>query len=158
MEKVSKIVPSNSRIESVDLSKNKSGRLKLPGMGRDTVLPSERLPGSNLSAIDRLKLTDEFKALKPDEARRVQIAEKAQNDFFVTYNQRGALPPKLNLEMVSNDETPTVSAEAQNLNLSNANKNEEFEEVPESGVVPSSTSYDESSIDSGTENNLSLYA
>lgn len=155
MDKVSKIVASNSRIETVDLSKNKAGRVRLPGLTRDNVVPSERLPGANLSAVDRIQLTEEFKALKPSEARHVAIAERVQNDFFKTYNKKGEVP-QLELPEVedSAEEVPIKVSEYENLNMNNLSKYEEFAPVSQPVTEDPSTSGEEETIN----NSLDIYA
>lgn len=143
MEKVSRIIPSNARIEAVDLSKSKPGRGKLPGIDKEDVRKSERLPGSELSAVDRLAISENAKLLKPDEAHHTDIARRVTEKFFGTYNNKAEPVNELN-------ETPA------NLNMSNESENAEIEEslVPvKNDLIPEK----EKSINN-EQVNLSKYA
>lgn len=146
MEKVSRIIPSNARIESVDLSKAKPGRGKLPGVDDEIVKHSKRLPGSELSAVERLSRSEEYNLLKPDEARKAAIAQKITDKFFKIYNGKAEIN-----DMHNN------STEQENLKLNNESENEEIQEsnLPvKKDLIPET----EQTINSGEHISFSKYA
>ncbi len=161
MEKVSRIIPSNARVESVDLTNAKPGRTRLPGMDKEEVKHSERLPGSELTAVDRLSKSEDLKLLKPDEAHHAAIAQKINQEFFRTYNKSAELnfKPEAHTETADLAGKTTQAAEvlAGSLKVNNSSEPEELEEFEPPTKNIDLTPEREKSIN-GEHQNFSKYA
>lgn len=85
MEKISSILPTNSRIRKVDLSNSQPQRPGTPDfgqrMGRNSAVPVDKV---TLTSSAERAMQDTLGGYNPRETRLAKIAAKVTNDFFET--------------------------------------------------------------------------
>ncbi len=153
MEKISSIIPSNSRVTTVDMKSSGTARSGTPGFGRDT-LPTKEMdrlhhPETATLAIERHKdLMGQREAAKDP---RVEIITKLSDKFFNSKAKEDELPEIRNPEKyegmagINIDEmrpsaasgptrsTPRSRAESASLAAASAAANEAEEDTPMMG-------------------------
>lgn len=152
MEKISGILPSTTRITSVDLKSSGSVRSGTPSYGRPVGLSSaaereiERTTAQNARAMHERLM--EKRSMDP----RAQIVQKMADDFFINKNQAEAAPMAAIQFDANADLDPATGADTGvKINWSNAGlgsvANDEFfvekdAAIPKDNAVVEATSED----------------
>lgn len=82
MEKISGILPSNSRVTSVDMERSQPVRRGVPAFGRRVVdaNPQDKI---SLSGIDHSSISERLNTYKPRDVQNREIATRVADDFFM---------------------------------------------------------------------------
>ena len=135
MEKISGILPANSRITSVDIKKGGTARSGTPNFGRDVGLssPDRRALAKSIGG-DAMSRHQELMDARHNSEKQVKIIERLNNDFF-------------NKKTVE----PDVSKEMEYLNSKDTDM---VIEQPSSDIQGPSANSSPLEVDSARENSL----